>query len=81
MDVCAQPFCDFANFYYPLGEAIFQTKLPPEGFVYSPGYSSCPIPGTGIDTSLFFWGILQAIFIILYLLAVCRLVPARKAIE
>ena len=36
IDTCAQPFCDFATFYYPMGEAIFQTKLPLEGFVYSP---------------------------------------------
>ena len=36
MDVCTKPFCDLADYYYPMGEAIFKTKLPVEGFVYSP---------------------------------------------
>ena len=36
IDTCAQSFCDFSTFYYPMGEAIFRTGLPVTGFVYSP---------------------------------------------
>ena len=42
MDVCAQMFCDFATFFYPMGEAISQTKLPIKGFVYSPCIAILP---------------------------------------
>ena len=83
MDVCAQPFCDFATFYYPMGEAIFQTKLPIEGFVYSPFIAIllAVFPPFGLDTSLLLWGVLQIIFVILYLFAFRRLVPAKLPIQ
>lgn len=83
MDVCTKPFCDLADYYYPMGEAIFQTKLPVEGFVYSPFIAIlfAVFPPLGIDASLFIWGILQAIFVILYLFIFRRLVPASLPIQ
>lgn len=83
IDVCAQPFCDFATFYYPMGDAIFQTKLPIEGFVYSPFIAIlfAIFPPFGLDTSLIIWGILQAIVVVLYLLLFRQLVPARLPIQ
>ncbi|MBM4423756.1 MAG: DUF2029 domain-containing protein [Chloroflexi bacterium] len=83
MDVCAQPFCDFAAFYYPMGEAIFQTKLPIEGFVYSPFIAIllAAFPPFGLDASLLLWGILQAVFFIFCLFAFRQLVPAKLPIQ
>jgi hypothetical protein len=83
MDVCAQPFCDFATFYYPMGEAIFQTKLPIEGFVYSPFIAIllAVFPPLGLDVSLLLWGTLQVIFVILFLFAFRQLVPAKLPIQ
>jgi hypothetical protein len=83
IDTCAQPFCDFATFYYPMGEAIFQTKLPLEGFVYSPFVAIllAVFPPLGLDASLLLWGILQVIFVILYLFTFRRLVPAKLPIQ
>src|SRR5512140_1350096 len=79
IDTCTQPFCDFATFYYPMGEAVFQTKLPIEGFVYSPLIAILldVFPPLGLNVSLFLWGILQTLFVILYLFSFRRLVPAR----
>ena len=83
IDTCAQPFCDFATFYYPMGEAVFQMKLPIEGFVYSPFIAIllAVFPPFGLDASLLFWGALQIIFVILYLFAFPQLVPAKLPIQ
>ena len=83
MDVCTKPFCDFADYYYPMGETIFQTKLPIEGFVYSPFIAIlfAVFPPLGFDASLLLWGILQVIFVVLYLHIFCQLVPARLPIQ
>jgi len=83
MDVCTKSFCDLADYYYPMGEAIFQTKLPIEGFVYSPFVAIlfAAFPPLGLDASLLLWGILQVIFVVLYLFAFCQLVPARPPIQ
>jgi hypothetical protein len=83
MDVCAQPFCDFATFYYPMGQTVFQTKLPIEGFVYSPFIATllAVFPPLGLESSLLLWGILQILFVILYLFAFRRLVPANLPIQ
>lgn len=80
MDVCTKPFCDLADYYYPMGEAIFQTKLPVEGFVYSPFIAIlfAVFPPFGFDASLLLWGILQGISVILYLFIFRQLVPARQ---
>ena len=83
MDMCTKPFCDLADYYYPMGEAIFQTKLPVDGFVYSPFIAIlfAVLPPFGFDISLILWGILQAIFVILYLFIFRQLVPARLPIQ
>jgi len=83
VDTCAEPFCDFANFYYPMGEAILHTGMPVTGFMYSP-FSAILLAGfppLGLSASLVLWGILQALFIILYLLLFRRLVPAGLPIQ
>jgi len=83
MDVCTKTFCDLANYYYPMGEAIFQTKLPIKGFVYSPFIAIlfAVFPPFGFDASLLLWGILLAIFVVLYLFIFRQLIPARLSIQ
>jgi hypothetical protein len=83
LDSCSKPFCDLQDFYYPMGEAIFQTKLPLEGFVYSPFIAIllAVFPPLGLEAALLLWGILQVIFVILFLLLFRRLVPARLPIQ
>jgi hypothetical protein len=83
IDVCARPFCDFADYYYPMGEAIFQTKLPIEGFVYSPFIAILLAVFTpfGLDTSLLLWDALQILFVVLYLFTFRQLVPAKLPIQ
>ena len=83
IDTCAKPFCDFATFYYQMGDAIFHTRLPLGGFVYSPFIAilMAVFPPFGFNTSLVLWGILQASVVILYLLLFRRLVPARLPVQ
>jgi len=82
-DVCVQPFCDFVDYYYPMGEAIFSTELPVKGFLYSPFIAIllAVFPSLGLNTSLFIWGILQILSVILCLLFFRRLVPAGLPIQ
>jgi len=77
-DICPALFCDFTDYYYPMGEAIFRTGLPVEGFLYSPftAILLAVFPSLGLDASLVLWGILQALFVSLYLLLFRRVVPA-----
>jgi hypothetical protein len=83
MDTCAKPFCDFATFYYPMGKTIFQAGRLLNGFVYSPFIAIllAVFPSLGLDASLLLWGILQAIFVFLYLFTFRQLVPARLPIQ
>ena len=83
IDSCSESFCDFANYYYPMGGAIFRTSLPIEGFVYSPFIAIllAVFPQLGFDASLILWGILQAAFIILYFLCFRWLVPANLPLQ
>lgn len=82
IDTCADPLCDFASFYYPMGEAIFQTEIPIEGFVYSPftAILLSVFPLFGFDTALILWGCLQALAILLYVLLFRRLIPTGQRI-
>jgi hypothetical protein len=82
-DVCVQPFCDFVDYYYPMGEAIFHTKLPVEGFLYSPSVALLlsVFPTLGLNVSLILWGILQVLSLIICLLLFRRLVPAGLPIQ
>jgi len=83
IDSCSESFCDFANYYYPMGEAIFRIGLPIEGFVYSPFIAIllALFPPLGFDASLILWGCLQAAFIILYFLCFRWLVPASLTVQ
>ncbi len=83
IDTCDQPFCDFATFYYPMGQAILHTGLPIEGFVYSPFIAillAVFVP-LGIDAALLLWGLLQAVSIVLYVYLFRRLVPAGLGVQ
>jgi hypothetical protein len=81
--VCAELFCDFVTYYYPMGEAIFRTGLPVEGFLYSPFIAIllAVFPPLGPTASLVLWGILQGLFVFLYILLFRRLVPAGLPIQ
>ena len=78
IDTCSKPFCDFTSFYYSMGETIFQTKLPIEGFVYSPFIAVLLAIFSlfGLNASLILWGFLQTLSAILYLILFRRLVPS-----
>ncbi|MGB3561864.1 MAG: glycosyltransferase family 87 protein [Thermoanaerobaculia bacterium] len=80
---CAEMFCDFIIYYYPMGEAIFRTGLPVEGFLYSPFIAIllAAFPPLGLTASLVLWGILQVLFVVLYLLLFRLLVPAGLKIQ
>jgi hypothetical protein len=83
IDTCGEAFCDFAEFYYPMGESIFHSGLPLTGFVYSPFIAilMAAFPPLGFKASLVLWGVLQALSIILYLHLFRQLVPARLPIQ
>lgn len=76
-------FSDFIDYYFPMGEAIFRTGLPVEGFLYSPFIAIllAVFPPLGLSASLVIWGILQVFFVILYLLLFRWLVPAGLQIQ
>lgn len=76
-------FSDFVIYYYPMGEEIFKTGLPVEGFLYSP-FSAilyAVFPPLGLNISLFLWGILQVVFVVLLLPLFRRIVPAGLPIQ
>jgi len=77
-DACSELLCDFAIYYFPMGEAIFRTGRPVEGFLYSPfiGILLAAFPPLGLEAALVAWGILQVVAVVLYLLVFRRLVPA-----
>ncbi len=61
--------CDFLDYYYPMGGAIFRTGLPVPGFFYSPFIAIlfAVFPLLGLSASLVLWGILQVLCVSLYL--------------
>lgn len=62
---------------------MFHTRLPLEGFVYSPFIAIllAVFSLVGINVALVLWGILQALSIIFYLLLFRQLVPAKLPIQ
>lgn len=78
IDAFKEPFSDFIIYYYPMGEAIFRTGHPVDGFLYSPFIAivMATFPPLGLFASLVLWGILQAFFVIFYLLLFRWIVPA-----
>jgi hypothetical protein len=83
IEVCEELFCDFIIYYYPMGEEVFRTGLPVDGFLYSPFIAVllAVFPPLGLTASLLLWGILQVVFVFLYLLLFRRLVPAGLRIQ
>jgi len=78
IDICPRLFCDFVDYYYPMGQAVFRTEFPVPGFLYSPfnAILLSLFPLLGLDSSLVVWGMLQAVSVSLYALLFRRLVPA-----
>jgi hypothetical protein len=83
VDALKELFSDFVIYYYPMGAAIFRTGLPVDGFLYSPFVAIllAVFPPLGPTASLVLWGILQVLFVFLYLLLFRRLVPAGLPIQ
>lgn len=83
VDVCPRQFCDFLDYYYPMGEAVFRAGLPVYGFLYSPFVAIllAVFPLLGLNPSLVLWGVLQVLSVSLYVLLFRRLVPARQSIQ
>jgi hypothetical protein len=71
-------FCDFVNYYYPMGKAIFGTGIPIDGFLYSSFIAIllAAFSPLGMTAALVLWGILQALFIMLCILLFRRLVAS-----
>ena len=82
-DICPRLFCDFSDYYYPMGEAIFRTGLPVDGFLYSPliAIFLAVFPPLGLDASLVLWGVLQALFVSFYLFLGHRVLRAELPIQ
>jgi hypothetical protein len=80
---CSKPFCDFAEYYYPMGASVFHTALPVKGFVYSPFIAIlfALFAPLGSDTALLFWRIVQGVSILLYLVLFLRIIPSEKWIQ
>jgi hypothetical protein len=76
-------FTDFVIYYYPMGEAVFKTGLPIEGYLYSPFIAIllAIFPPLGFNASLILWGTLQIVAVFLYILLFRRLVPAGLPIQ
>lgn len=83
VDVCPKQFCDFLDYYYPMGEAVLRTGLPVDGFLYSPFVAILLATFTplGINASLVLWGVLQVLSVSLCVLLFCRLLEARLLIQ
>lgn len=81
--ICPIPFCDFVDYYYPMGEAVFQSGLPVEGFLYSAFVAILlsVFPPLGLHASLVLWGMLQGLFVSLYVYLFRRLVAAGLPIQ
>ncbi|MFC2134446.1 glycosyltransferase family 87 protein [Bacteroidota bacterium] len=83
VDFCRQPFCDFVDYYYPMGEAIFITGVPVEGFLYSAftAILFSLFPPIGLEASLAVWGILLIIFVVLYIYLSIKLLPDKPEVK
>ena len=83
VDAFTELFSDFVTYYYPMGEAIFRTGLPVEGYLYSPFVAIllAIFPPLGPTVSLVLWGGLQVSFIFLYLFLFRPLVPAGLPVQ
>ena len=82
-DICPIAFCDFVDYYYPMGAEVFRSRLPVAGFLYSAFVAIllALFPPLGLNASLVLWGILQALFVSSYVYLFCRLVAAGLQIQ
>jgi hypothetical protein len=82
-DICPVAFCDFVDYYYPMGEEVFRSRLPVPGFLYSAFVAIllALFPPLGLNASLVLWGILQALFVSSYVYLFRRLVAAGLQIQ
>ncbi len=83
IDVWADPFPDFTRYYYPMGEAIFRIGTPIDGFVYSPFVAIvlAAFSPLGLSIATIVWVALEALAVILYVILIRRLVPARLPLQ
>ncbi len=81
--ICPIPFCDFVDYYYPMGEAVFRSGLPVDGFLYSAFIAIllAVLSSLELNTSLVLWGILQVLFVSLYVHLFRRLVAGGLPIQ
>ncbi len=83
IDVWADSFPDFTRYYYPMGEAVFRTVTPIEGFVYSPFVAIllAAFSPLGLSTATIVWVLLQVLAVVLYVILIRGLVPARLPLQ
>ncbi len=83
IDVWADPFPDFTRYYFPMGEAIFRTGMPIDGFVYSPFVAIllAAFRPLGVSVGTTVWVALQVLAIALYVVLIRRLIPARLPLQ
>lgn len=76
--ICPVPFCDFVDYYYPMGEAVFRSGLRVDGFLYSAFIATlfAVFPPLGLNAALVLWGILQVLSVSFYVELFRRLVAA-----
>lgn len=82
-DAFTELFSDFVTYYYPMGETIFRTGLPVEGYLYSPFVAIllAVFPPLGPTVSIVLWGGLQVSSILLYVFLFRPLVPAGLPVQ
>ena len=83
IDHCEKLFCDFTNHYYPMGRSLFWDKTPVPGYFYTPFFALTLVPfgRLPLDTSLWLWGALQALLLIVLIAAPARLFLRRSPIS
>ncbi len=71
IDPCENLFCDFSIHYYPTAQAIFETKEPIYGYLYSPFFAilTAPLGNLPLNTATQTWGIIQIILTLLLFIA------------
>ncbi len=82
-NICPRLFCDFSDYYYPMGEAVFRTGFPVDGFLYSPFIAIllAVFAPLGLDASLVVWGLLLVLAVCGYFLLARRAIPAGLSIQ
>ena len=83
IDTCGTGLCDFVEYYFPMGQAIFHSPLPVPGFVYSPFMAilMSAFPPLGLAKAILLWGALQASAVAAYIVLFRRLIPADRKVQ